>query len=92
MRNAEFNTYDVQKACKNKLDIQFRQGSELNGWFEYKGKKACRITIPHGRKTIPPKTYCKMAAQLNLSVDEFDKFLECTLRYEDYIALQDIKV
>ena len=84
MKNASFNTSDVKKCCENKLDIEFRQGKEFNGWFKLAGKKAARITIPKGRKPIPPKTYKSMAKQLKLTTSQFDDLLECPLDREDY--------
>ncbi len=84
MRNSSYNTQDVKTCCENKLGINFRSGKELNGWFWLQGKKACRITIPKGRKSIPPKTYKSMANQLKLTVDEFDFLLKCDLTKIDY--------
>ncbi len=84
MKNAQFNTHDVKQRCEGKLDIAFKGGHELNGWFMLENKKAARITIPHGRKFIPPKTYKTMAAQLKLTTDEFDDFLECPLDRQKY--------
>ena len=84
MKNTAFNTHDVKKCCENKLEIKLRKGKEFNGWFELYGKKAARITIPHGRKFIPPKTYKSMAKQLKLTTDEFDNLLECPLKKKKY--------
>ena len=69
----------MKKCCEDKLDIEFRKGKEFNGWFILDGKKAARITVPKGRKTIRPKTYSNMARQLKLNVGEFDDLLECPL-------------
>ncbi len=84
MGNSEYNTRDVKICCENKLGINFRSGKELNGWFKLEGKKACRITIPKGRKDIPPKTYKSMANQLKLKIDEFDNLLKCDLTKMGY--------
>ena len=65
MKNNEYNTLRVKTACENKLGITFRDGAEFNGWFVHEGKRIARVTVPHGRKPIPPKTYASMASQLN---------------------------
>ena len=87
MKNAKFHTQDVKKTCENKLQIEFRLGKEYNGWFLFNGRKAARITIPKGRKPIPPKTYKSMANQLRLTVQQFDQFLECPLVREHYVQI-----
>ncbi|GJQ57484.1 MAG: hypothetical protein D8M57_18145 [Candidatus Scalindua sp. AMX11] len=84
MKNASFHTSDVKKCCENKLEIEFRKSKEFNGWFKLEGKKTARITIPKGKKPIPPKTYKSMAKQLKLSVNQFDDLLECPLTREGY--------
>lgn len=90
MKNAAFKSIDVIRACENKLDIKFRDGSEQNGWFKYKGKKISRITVPKGRKYLPPQTYKSMSRQLQLPINDFDDFLECTFGLDEYIkSLRD---
>ena len=84
MKNSSFNTHDVKKCCENKLNIDFREGKEFNGWFYLGAKKTARITVPKGRKPIPPKTYKSMAKQLKLNAEEFDELLECTLLHGGY--------
>jgi hypothetical protein len=84
MDNSKYHTLDVKKCCEAKLQITFRSGNEFNGWFVLQGKKTARITIPKGRKPIPPKTYKTMAYQLKLTTQEFDDLLACPLSLEDY--------
>ncbi|MEW6265561.1 MAG: hypothetical protein AB1641_21010 [Thermodesulfobacteriota bacterium] len=84
MRNADYHTADVKRICENKLKIAFRHGHEFNGWFELNGIKMARITIPKGRKPIPPKTYKSMSMQLKLTVEQFDRLLECPLSLDQY--------
>ncbi len=91
MKNSQFNTHDVKQRCEGKLDIAFKGSHELNGWFMLNDKKVARITVPHGRKFIPPKTYKSMATQLKFTTDEFDDLLECPLdrpKYESIIKAQ----
>jgi len=91
MKNSKFNTYDVKVCCENKLNIKFREGREYNGWFWLGDIKFVRITIPKGRKYIPPKTYRSMARQLKLSDEQFDSLLECPLdktKYETILRLK----
>ncbi len=86
MENASFHTHDVKKRCENKLGIQFkkRRGKEFNGWYYIDDKKAARVTIPKGKKPIPPKTYKTMAKQLNLDIPQFDDLLKCPLKRDKY--------
>ncbi len=67
--------------------IAFKGRHELNGWFVLDDKKVARITVPHGRKFVPPKTYKSMATQLKLSIDEFDDLLECPLDRQKYESI-----
>lgn len=84
MKNTQFHTKDVKSTCERKLQIEFRASKEYNGWYIFNGKKAARITIPKGKKPIPPKTYKSMANQLCLTVKEFDELLNCPLTGEEY--------
>ena len=84
MKNASFHTSDVKKCCEDKLDIEFRAGKEFNGWYYLDNKKAAKITIPKGKKPIPPKTYKSMARQLKLTSEQFDDLLECSIRSAEY--------
>lgn len=84
MKNAQYDTYDVKGICETKLRIEFRDGKEWNGWFQMDGKKFCRVTVPKGRKFIPPGTYKSMARQLNLTTGQFDALLDCPLTLEKY--------
>jgi hypothetical protein len=87
MNNTHFNAQHVRKICEHKLTIKFRSGAELNGWFTYKDKRICRVTVPCGRKLLTPKTYSSIAKQLHLSIDNFDELLKCPLKYENYVHL-----
>jgi len=91
MKNAKFHTEDVKKVCEKKLQIQFRAGKEYNGWFIFNGKKAARITVPKGKKPIPPKTYKSMANQLRLTIEQFDNLLECPLSLQGYLSILNNK-
>jgi len=89
MKNFKYHTNVVKRRCENKLRIKFRKGKEFNGWFILNNLKIARVTIPKGKKPIPPKTYKSMAQQLKLSIEQFDNLLECPLGYEEYVALID---
>lgn len=84
MRNQNYHTLDVKKCCERKLGIVFRDGGEFNGWFYFENKKVVRITVPHGRKPIPPKTYKSMATQLKLDTADFDCLLDCSIDRKEY--------
>lgn len=87
MKNASYDSHDVKRVCENKLAIEFRTtGKEYNGWFLLPdGRRAARITVPKGRKDLPPKTYKSMATQLRLVVSDFDALLECSLIKAGYL-------
>ncbi len=84
MKNSNYHTLDIKHCCEKKLKIEFRSGKEFNGWFIYNQLKVVRITIPKGKKPIPPKTYKSMACQLKLTIEQFDELLICTMNYENY--------
>ena len=83
MHNAQYNTMDVKGVCERKANMEFRDGGEFNGWAVI-NQQTLRVTVPHGRKPIPPKTYTSMAFQLLLFVHEFDEFIKCTLKKDEY--------
>ena len=86
MKNATYGSNDVKRVCEKKLNINFRDGKEYNGWFVLKdGKKAKRITVPKGRKFLPGGTYKSMATQLGLTIPDFDSLLDCPLTKEEYL-------
>ena len=87
MKNTAFNTNDVKHCCENKLRVPFRSGKEFNGWVTINNEKSARITVPMGRKDIPPKTYKTMAKQLKLTTEQFDELLECPLNWEQYVKI-----
>ena len=87
MDNTKYHTMDVKKCCQSKLGIEFRSGNEYNGWFILNGQKAARVTIPKGRKPIPPKTYKSMARQLKLTTTELDQLLQCPMTWQNYQQL-----
>ena len=87
MKNTAFDTNDVKHCCENKLRVPFRGGKEFNGWVTINNKKFARITVPMGRKDIPPKTYKLMAKQLKLTTEQFDSLLECLLNWEQYFKI-----
>ena len=87
--NNKFKYSDVKRVCEKKLNIEFRAAKEFNGWFEFDGKKIARITIPHdkGSRTkngVPKGTYKNMAKQLKLTVEQFDRLLNCPLKRDEY--------
>jgi hypothetical protein len=87
MKAARFDSDQIMRCCTRKLRIEFRQGPECNGWFLLDGLKACRITVPHGRKPVPPGTFGSMARQLHLAPAEFALLLDCTTSLPEYAAL-----
>jgi len=92
MDNTQYNSNDVKKICENKLNISFRSGKEFNGWYLFNDIKIARITVPKGRKYLPPGTYKAMANQLKLTTTQFDDLLACPLNSKDYKIIIKKKV
>ena len=84
MKNTSFDSQRIKRCCEKKLNIEFRNAKEFNGWYFLDKRKTARITVPKGRKFVHPKTYKSMATQLKLDVDQFDELLECPLDHERY--------
>ena len=87
MKNAQYDSRDIKKTCEKKLKIIFTDAKEYNGWYWLDGVKVLRITVPKGRKFVPPGTYANMARQLKLKTGEFDQLLDCPLKKEPYDKL-----
>lgn len=86
MLNNKFNTSDIIKICQKKAEIiERRDNKHIIIWVGINGIKVSRVTIPHGKKILPPKTYKSIAENLKLSVSEFDSFLDCSLSKENYL-------
>jgi len=86
MKAARFDSDRILRCCAGKLRIDFRHGPECNGWFTLDGMKTRRITVPHGRKPVPPGTFASMARQLRLTPAEFASVVDCTTTLEEYTA------
>ncbi len=84
MGREQYVTLDVKAKCESKLGIKFRENKEANGWFAHEGRRVCRITIPLGRKPIPPGTYRSMARQLKLTNAQLDALVDCPLKLSEY--------
>lgn len=91
MKNSQYKLKDVKKRCENKLEIDFRDAKEFNGWFIYKDTKIARITIPKNKskKGIPTGTYKSMAKQLKITIEQFDDLLECPFKLKHYLEHLD---
>lgn len=92
MKNSKFDSQDVKSCCEKKLKIVFRDSKEFNGWFLLNSVKVARITVPKGRKFLPPKTYKSMANQLKLTSSQFDDLLECPLDKSRFEAILSEKI
>lgn len=90
MNHARYHSGDVAKVCKAKLGAQFRKGGkELNADVFHDGRKVARITVPKGKKSLPPKTYSRMAQGLHLSTGQFDALMDCSLGPQGYGKIID---
>lgn len=87
MLNSRFDSHEIRRVCERKLGIAFKSGKEYNGWYRINGRKTKRITVPKGRKFVPPNTYSSMARQLGLTSSQFDDMLICTITRVQYDSL-----
>lgn len=87
MTRSGLNAHQIKRCCERKLGISFRSGRHFTGWFKLGKIKVARLTVPMGRKSIPPKTYKTMANQLKLNIRQFDELLECPLDKEKYVEI-----
>jgi hypothetical protein len=79
---------DIRKRCETKAEADFRSTKETNGWIRLDGKKACRVTIPKGRCETRPGTLNSIRKQLGFdSMDDFGRFMDCSLDKDQYFAL-----
>ena len=78
------NTHNIKAVCEHKLSMEFRAGGHYVGWYFLHDVKAARLTVPMGRKEVPPKTLKSMAEQLKLTVAEFKDLIACPLTRADY--------
>lgn len=78
------NTHHIKAVCEHKLSMEFRSGGHYVGWYFLHDVKVARLTVPMGRKEVPPKTLKSMAEQLKLTVDEFKDLIACPLTRADY--------
>ena len=78
------NTHHIKAVCEHKLAMEFRAGGHYVGWYFLHDVKTARLTVPMGRKEVPPKTLKSMAEQLKLTVDEFKDLIACPLTRADY--------
>jgi hypothetical protein len=49
--------------------------------------RVTRVTVPRGRKPLPPKTARSIARQLLLEPEDFAALVSCTLSGADYVIL-----
>lgn len=88
MKNNQFTAHHIRKKCEEKANIEFQGKKELNGRIRYKDA-LIRATIPKGRNSLPKGTYKSIANQLHLDTSQFDQFLDCSLKRDDYFGILD---
>lgn len=76
-----YKTKVVTNCLERKLDINFRHGSERNGWYCIGDKVILRVTVPkeHGGRSITPKVAKKIISSLRLTNDEFSDLYNCPM-------------
>lgn len=84
MKNGNFTTLDIIKTCKKNATVEIIPSKHIKIKVFYGGKIVAQTEVSHGRNNLARGTYSAIAKQLLLTVDEFDKFLECTLTKELY--------
>lgn len=88
----QFTYRQVTAALELKLGIDFRPGSERNGWYYSQGVKITRITLPHiHHGDIPTGTLHEIRKQTLLSTPQFTDLLECPMTRAGYAAALQAK-
>jgi hypothetical protein len=57
----------------------------------YEGRAVLRTRISHGRGDIPPVIVAKLRSQLKVTEPQLRELIDCSMRYEDYIAVLKAK-
>ena len=85
-RLSSFRIGRVMNFLENKLEIVFRSGKELNGWYYINGKKVLRVTIPkgHGGTNLSPRVALRIMNNLKTNREEFGNLYECPMSGRDY--------
>lgn len=84
-----YNSSDVLKPCRIKLQIDFRaNGPHYTGWYVLDGAKWARTSVPKGDKPIGPGLFLQMAKDLHLSKCDFTRLLDCPLSGDEYLTIQ----
>ncbi|MDT8390549.1 MAG: hypothetical protein RRC34_08585 [Lentisphaeria bacterium] len=90
MSNGKFNSDDIKAKCETKGDVSFRSGKHFVGYVLGKGgEKVSRVTIPKGRKPVPPKTFKDIAGGMLLDVGQMTEFVACSLKKPAYRKIVD---
>lgn len=84
---ANHKAFEAKQTFEQKAGVQFRDGSELNGWVCFDDQKQVRITIPKGRKDIPIGTFSNMAKRLFISTKQLSEFIGRTIKGEELITI-----
>lgn len=81
-----FKTKKITNCLEKKLSIDFRSGSERNGWYCLGNKQVLRITLPkeHGGKSLSIGVAKKIISSLRLKNAEFQRLYDCPMSGSDY--------
>ena len=84
MAKTSYRSNEVLHIVETKLNATTRSRSHNTCWYYLNDKKHHKVTIPHGRKSLPSGTLRAIIRQLLLTPDEFDLLMECPLTGDQY--------
>lgn len=84
MSKVLFDKKKVYNALKNKLNIDFKPGRELNGWYFLDGKKTLKFKAQRGRGTLSIGFQKQIESKSRLSNDDFELLIKCPLTGPNY--------
>ena len=68
-----------------KLDISFRSGHELNGWYWLDGRKRLRVTVPKEHSgDVSQRVVRRAIGSLRLSEEDFRRLYQCPMKGPEY--------
>jgi hypothetical protein len=85
-----FTEKDIRKAILKKADpcVKNKNAKHWMGYIEINGKCLAKVMIPNEHTRDMYKSKSKyIARDLKLNGEEFNEFIECSLKHDEYIAI-----
>jgi hypothetical protein len=79
MSKTQFNKDRVYNALKNKLNINFKPGRELKGWYYLDGIKTLQFRVQRGRGSLSKGFQKQIEQTSRLSNNDFERLILCPM-------------